>query len=61
LAKEFANEGKNREIWEELCTLAATEQDPDRLLSLVREINRLLEEKEERLARLRKPPAASVG
>ncbi len=35
----------------ELCAQAAIEQDPDRLLMLVREINRLLEEKEQRLKR----------
>jgi hypothetical protein len=33
-----------RESWLELCELAAKEQDPDKLLSLTREINRLLEE-----------------
>lgn len=33
----------------ELCAQAAVEQDSDRLLILVHEINRLLEEKERRL------------
>ncbi len=33
----------------ELCAQAAVEQDADRLLILVHEINRLLEEKERRL------------
>jgi hypothetical protein len=33
----------------ELCALAAEEQDHDKLLELTREINRLLEEKEQRL------------
>jgi hypothetical protein len=32
-----------------LCEQAANEQDPDKLMQLVREINRLLEEKERRL------------
>jgi hypothetical protein len=32
-----------------LCEQAANEQDPDKLMELVREINRLLEEKERRL------------
>ena len=32
-----------------LCEQAANEQDPDKLMELVREINRLLEEKELRL------------
>jgi hypothetical protein len=51
-------QGKNREIWEELCTLAATEQDPDKLLALVAEINRILEEKEERLKKHRRSVSA---
>ena len=33
----------------QLCAQAAVEQDPEKLLVLVREINRLLEEKEQRL------------
>ena len=37
--------GENLERWRELCTLAAAEQDPDRLLALIREINILLERK----------------
>ncbi len=41
--------GKERERFLELCGLAANEQDPHRLLELVREINNLLEAKEERL------------
>jgi hypothetical protein len=40
--------GENLERWRELCALAAAEQDPDRLLALVREINTLLERKERR-------------
>jgi hypothetical protein len=40
---------KNREKWMELCAQAAIEQDPAKLLVLVKEINRLLEEKEQRL------------
>ena len=36
----------------ELCQQAAVEQDPKKLMELVKEINRLLEEKEQRL---RKP------
>lgn len=34
------------ERWRELCALAAAEQDSDRLLALIREINSLLERKE---------------
>jgi hypothetical protein len=41
--------GKERERFLELCGLAANEQDPQRLLELVREINNFLEAKEERL------------
>jgi hypothetical protein len=35
--------------WMELCELAANEQDSQKLLALVKEINRLLDEKELRL------------
>lgn len=42
-------QGEKRERWMELCAQAATEQDPERLMELVREINALLEEKEQRL------------
>jgi len=35
-----------KERWQELSEQAAKEQDPKRLLELVQEINRLLEEKE---------------
>ena len=48
-------EGPTKERWVELCELAAKEQDRDKLLVLVREINRLLEEKEERLKKLQNP------
>jgi hypothetical protein len=40
---------KNPEKWFELCAKAAVEQDPEKLLVLVQEISRLLEEKESRL------------
>jgi hypothetical protein len=43
--------GEKKEQWMRLCEQAATEQDADKLMELVREINRLLEEKEERLKR----------
>jgi hypothetical protein len=46
-------QGKIRERWQELCARAADEQDPERLMELVREINQLLEEKELRLQRQR--------
>ena len=40
---------QKKERWLELCAQAAEEQDPKKLLELVTEINRLLEEKERRL------------
>jgi len=42
-------QGEIGERWRVLCEQAATEQDPTRLIELIREINRLLEEKEQRL------------
>jgi hypothetical protein len=37
------------ERWMELCAQAATEQDPDKLMVLIKEITELLEVKERRL------------
>jgi hypothetical protein len=48
--------GQTGELWKELCAQAAVEQDPDKLLALTAEINRLLDEKEERLKALRLRP-----
>jgi hypothetical protein len=42
-------QSENKERWMDLCAKAAVEQDPQKMLELVREINRLLEEKERRL------------
>jgi hypothetical protein len=42
-------QGETGERWRELCAKAAEEQDPAKLLKLVEEINRLLQEKESRL------------
>lgn len=39
-------QGEKRERWMDLCTKAAIEQDPQKLLELVKEINNLLEEEE---------------
>jgi hypothetical protein len=39
------------ELWQMLCAQAAVEQDPQKLMQLVKEINRLLEEKQARLNR----------
>ena len=41
--------GEKRERWMQLCQQAAEEQDSKKLMVLVREISRLLEEKEQRL------------
>jgi len=48
---------RNKERWQELCKLAAVEQDSEKLLALVQEINRLLDDKRNRL--LNKPLGAS--
>jgi hypothetical protein len=40
---------ETKEQWMQLCARAAEEQDPAKLAALVKEINRLLEEKEQRL------------
>lgn len=40
---------KKKEDWLKLCELAAVEQDPERLLTLTREISRLLKEREDAL------------
>ncbi len=42
-------EGENRERWMRLCVDVADEQDLNRLLELISEIDRLLHEKEMRL------------
>jgi hypothetical protein len=43
---------KDKARWLELCEQASVEQDPKKLMTLVAEITRLLDEKQERL---RKP------
>ena len=40
---------KDKERWRELCEQAAVEQDPEKLMELVAEITRLLDEKQKRL------------
>jgi hypothetical protein len=42
-------QGKAKERWVQLCEQAAMEQDTERLIDLVEEINRMLDEKEQRL------------
>lgn len=46
---------ENREKWMELCERAAREQDPERLMQLIAQINQLLEAKEHKLKS--SPPA----
>ena len=50
-------EGQTKERWYQLCELAAKEQDANKLIVLVTEINHLLEEKEQRLKAIK--PSAS--
>jgi hypothetical protein len=45
--------GQTLERWQQLCVFAVEEQDPAKLMELVKEINRLLEEKEQRLKEAR--------
>jgi hypothetical protein len=46
-----AMKDKTKETWMYFCEQAAVEQDPEKLLQLVKEINRMLDEKEIRLQR----------
>jgi len=62
----YSMQGQAKERWLELCEQAAIEQDSAKLFQLVKEINRLLEEKENRLQKLRQekflqPSHASLG
>jgi len=43
----------------QLCAQAAAEQDPNKLLSLVKEINSLLEKKQADSKNQQKPPSAA--
>jgi argonaute-like protein implicated in RNA metabolism and viral defense len=45
---------EERELWQELCEQAAKEQDPQKLSESVAQINRLLEDKQDRLNKTRK-------
>ena len=57
----YPMQGQTKERWLELCEQAAVEQDPVKVFELAKEINRLLEEKEKRLANLRFPQNDSQG
>jgi hypothetical protein len=52
-------QGKKGERWRKLCEQAAVEQDPEKLLELAQEIERLLVEKEDRL-RNRNSPSTTI-
>ncbi len=52
---------ESKERWLELCERASKEQDPKKMLALMSEINRLLEEKEARLHQSRPSVAATSG
>ena len=52
-------QGKNRERWMDLCAQVASEQDPQKVLELVQELNELLEAKERRLGILRRKESHS--
>jgi hypothetical protein len=56
----YQMKGETREAWEQYCAQAAVEQNPDKLLELVKEINRMLEEKEIRLLRRHQQSAGSL-
>jgi hypothetical protein len=44
------------ERWRELCAQAAVEQDPEKLMELVKEITRLLEEEQKRAKSRKQQP-----
>jgi len=46
--------GEAREEWVQVCELAANEQDSKKLLALVKQINGLLDEKDQRLKQPRR-------
>jgi hypothetical protein len=55
---------KDKKHWTELCSQAAIEQDPKKMLQLMTEINRLLAEKQDRLekvSRMEHPDQAPFG
>jgi hypothetical protein len=52
--------GAKREQWQELCEKAANEHNPDELVRLIEQINKLLLDKEQRLkAQRTSPPSTS--
>ena len=53
--------GETKERWRSLCEQAAEEQDPEKLMQLVTEINHLLDAKEERLLQERQRATKATG
>jgi hypothetical protein len=53
------NMQEKRERWMELVAMVADEQDPEKLSELVKEIDQLLAEKQDRLNRLHLPSKPS--
>jgi len=51
-------QNETKERWIHVCELAAREQDPDRLMMLVQELNELLTQKHERLQMQRFGPTS---
>jgi len=49
-------QGETKERWIQLCEQAAVEQDDEKLMKLIQEITRMLDDKDERLKR-----AQSIG
>jgi hypothetical protein len=49
--RPHAMQGKVKEDWMLVCEQVAIEQNPERMMALLRELNRMLDEKEERLKR----------
>jgi hypothetical protein len=52
---------EKKEQWLQLCEQAAAEQDPERLLKLVDEISRMLDEKNRRLQQSSPPDRTGGG
>ena len=51
--------GKLKEQWEQLCEKATVEQDSEQLRALIREINQMLYDKEQRLKDAQSTKASS--
>ena len=52
-------QGETKERWQQLCERAAVEQDTQKLIELIAEINRLLNEKGQRLKKKHEETSAA--